>query len=207
MIMKKGLLVALVATAVSSSAMAIDLKFTGTTLSNAESVKISVNGSSFKSVFAGELKFSTSGGSLSTYCVDALSPLGSSAKSYTVSELVQTSSTGLGRAASILANHQASAITAAQQAGLQLAIWEALYDGGSTFNANSAGFKVTGASSAALSFASTYYNSFDNPTNLDVTFYCTNQAGGQSQITAVPEPMTFATLGVGLVALVRRRRK
>ncbi len=205
--MKKGLLVAFAATAVSSSALALDLKFTGTTLSNAESVKISINGGSFNSVLVGELTFSSSGGSLSTYCVDALSPLGSSAKSYTVSELVQTPTTGLGKAATILANFQSSATTAAQQAGLQLAIWEALYDGGSTFDANSAGFKVTGASSEALSFASTYYNSFDKPTNLDVTFYCTNQAGGQSQITAVPEPMTFATLGVGLVALVRRRRK
>lgn len=195
-----------VGAAASNSALAIDLTFSGMSLPDAQTASISVNGSSFTSVYAGQLTFSSSSGSLSTYCADALSFLNSSAHTYTQSSLTLTPDTNLGKAGTILANSQASALTAAQQAGLQLAIWEALYDGGTSFDATGK-FAVNGASAEALGYASQYYASYCVTPSNCVTSFSTSQSGGQSQMTAVPEPMTLGALGMGTLALLRRRRK
>ena len=200
-------LVTLFGTALAGSAQAIDLTFAGMSLPNALTASISVNGSSFTSVYAGQLKFTSSSGSLSTYCADALSFLNSSSHSYTTSSLTLTPDTNLGKAATILSNNQAGALTAAQQAGLQLAIWEALYDGGTTFDASGAKFQAKGVSSEVLGFASSYYGSYCDPASNPVTHFGTNQSGGQSQMTAVPEPMTVAALGLGSLVLLRRRKR
>ncbi len=196
----------LAAVAISGSAQAIDLTFSGMSLPDAQTASISVNGSSFTSVYAGQLNFATGSSTLGTYCADALSFLNGSSHTYSETNLALTSATNLGIAGTILANSQGSALTAAQQAGLQLAIWEALYDGGSSFNAGG-NFSVSGASAETLGYASQYYSSYCvTPTNC-VTYFGTNQSGGQSQMTAVPEPMTIAALGMGSLALLRRRRQ
>jgi hypothetical protein len=192
---------------ISGSAEAIDLTYTGMSLPNAATASISVNGSSFRSVYAGQINFSSSNGSLSTYCGEALATLNGASNRYDVSQLTLTPNTNLGKAGTILANNQAGAITAAQQAGLQLAVWEAIYDGGATFDASNAGFKAKNVSSEILGFASQYYATFSTTPTNSVTFFGSTGAGGQSQMTAVPEPMTVAALGMGSLALLRRRRK
>lgn len=193
--------------ALAGSAQAIDLTFTGMSLPDAKTASISVNGSAFTSVYAGQINFSSSTGSLSSYCADALSFLDKTSNSYTASALTLTPNTNLGKAGTIIANNQATALTAAQQAGLQLAVWEAIYDGGSTFDASGAKFKAKNVSSEILGFASQYYGTYcDTPTN-SVTYFGTSEKGGQSQLAAVPEPMTMTALGLGSMALLRRRRK
>jgi len=192
---------------ISGSAEAIDLTYAGMSLPNAATASISVNGSSFSSVYAGQINFTSSSGSLSTYCADALSRLNGASNSYAVSQLDLSQNTNLGKAGTILANNQAGATSAAQQAGLQLAVWEAIYDGGATFDASNAGFKAKNVSSEILGFASQYYATYSTTPTNSVTYFGTNQAGGQSQMTAVPEPMTVAALGMGSLALLRRRRK
>ena len=144
---------------------------------------------------------------MSTYCADALSRLNSASNSYNVSQLNLSLNTNLGKAGTILANNQAGAITAAQQAGLQLAVWEAIYDGGATFDASNAGFKAQNVSSEILGFASQYYATYSTTPTNSVTYFGSTGAGGQSQMTAVPEPMTVAALGMGSLVLLRRRRK
>lgn len=189
------------------SAQALDLTFTGLSLPDAKTASISVNGGAFSSVYAGQLNFSSANGTLSSYCADALSPLNSAKNPYAVSSLNLDIQTNLGKAGTIISNSQASALTAAQQAGLQLAVWEAIYDGGTTFDANSACFRATNVSDEILGYASQYYGTYCNTPSNGVTYFATNQPGGQSQLTAVPEPMTMTALGVGSLALLRRRRK
>ena len=118
-----------------------------------------MNGSAFTSVYAGQLNFSNGSSTLGTYCADALSFLNGSSHTYTESGVTLNTSTNLGIAGTNLANSQGSALTAAQQAGLQLAVWEALYDGGTTFDAGGK-FQVSGASAEALGYASEYYGSY-----------------------------------------------
>jgi hypothetical protein len=205
--MKRLILPVFAAVALAGSAQALDLTFAGMSLPNSEKASISVNGSSFTNVYAGQINFTSSTGSLSSYCADALSFLNNGSHSYTVSQLTLTPDTNIGKAGTILANNQAGALTAAQQAGLQLAVWEAIYDGGTTFDANGASFKAKNVSDEILGYASQYYGTYCNTPTNGVMSLSTNQAGGQSQMTAVPEPMTVAALGMGSLALLRRRRK
>lgn len=192
---------------VASVANAQSLKFTGTQLSPADTGTIKVNGNQ-STVAMGALTFSTGSGSIVTYCADATSPLNSNSNPYTVGAVDMTANTGISLAAKILATSFSSATTADQQAGLQLAIWDALYDNGSSFNSSTGNFSVvSGVSSTVLNLASTYYTNGknSNPTTA-VELFTSQGAGGQSQLHVVPEPASLAILGMGVFGLIRRRR-
>lgn len=196
--------------ALSTSAFAQNLQYTGMDRPDALSASISVNGSSFYGVMAGRLNFTDGTNNFDTYCANALTFLNGGFNTYTPSSVDLSGASNLSLAGRILANSFDTATTADEQAGLQLALWSAIYDGGASFDANGTNFKVSGVNANALNFASSYYLLNTDPGTHFVTHYTSNANGAQNQLTAapVPEPFTMLTLGAGALALgLRRRRK
>ena len=160
---------------------------------------------------------------LLTYCTDVGAPIQPSF-TYTVTPLSAASginppwiSGGAQNAATLWLNDQAAATTAVQTAGLQLAIWEMLYNtvktpgayGVSTFeNSGNGGFYITTTdanSVAAMTAAATDLNGFSSlpPAGNSVLWLAPTEepsgtiGGGQGLfIMAPPVPETSSTLGL-----------
>jgi hypothetical protein len=210
--MNKGFFIAVSTLVVSSSAFAqntTSLKYSSTNRSDALTAKITVGGVS-NNVYIGALNFQQQGSTnlLTTFCIDPSSMLNKDFHTYNVSNLNFSDPAGLGLAGKIMTSNWNTNMNANQQAALQLAIWSAVTDNGSSFNANGSKFKVSGVSDSVLQLASTYYSTgFKASTGTGpVTLYTTTAKGGQSQMQAVPEPATMAALGLGALGLLRRRK-
>ncbi|MCE9559867.1 MAG: PEP-CTERM sorting domain-containing protein [Armatimonadetes bacterium] len=176
---------------------------------NGQSVGITYN-SVTSTTFAGKLNFTNNATSstFSSVCCDIDHHI-SGGQTYACSQLSSAAfGGGIQLAGNIVAAVFGSAATNEQCAGLQLAVWEATYDG--TSNGGVADFSngIFGASitGSLLAQATTYYSSvsvagdaiYFRPSPLD---------GGQAQLTVVPEPASFAALGFGLLGLRARRKK
>jgi hypothetical protein len=192
-----------------ASAEIID--FTG--MGRYAAVSVNMAGSNM-SVYAGEITWSFVGAApegfaqtFYSYCVDLLNVL-RDFQTVTVSSTDESGSDGLAKAAWLF-NTFASTIhtsgTGAEAAGLQVAIWEALYDSANSLSGGIFRLNTTGAvQTAANNYLSALYANGSYHTGT-ATWLDTRY--GQDQITArVSEPSTLLMLGAALLAAAGRLR-
>jgi hypothetical protein len=172
-----------------------------------------VRNGSFFSVWAGEIKWTSDGalGDFLSYCVQ----LDSAATNpqYFVPGVGGMISTSQANQISYLFSTNSQSITNGwMAAGLQLAIWNVLYD--SDYSAGDGTFRSYSAN--AVYYADQFLLNLSkqaNPTGnalfLDsVTLDGRSSRSGQDQVTSpVPEPTTLLLLGTGVALATRRRLK
>lgn len=214
--MKRGTLVAAVAALLTAVGVA-DIKYDGQYAT--QTVKITFNGSNNSwndsNAIAGKLTFKDPtnncglGTSFQTVCVDLDHYLDGNFFSVNCSNTFGMGG-GIEMAGKIArAFFAAAGNNNANCAALQVAVWEAVYDGvanGGTADFANGNFKCSTAS--ILGTATTYYGAASNPTGNCMLLKPEPQGSrGQAQITPVPEPASIATVAIGVFAMVRRKRK
>lgn len=147
------------------------------------SIMVSIDGGKPYRSFAGRMLFRDRGGRWSSYCGDVRAPISSGQ----VIVMKPHSTTLLGGrhalAGNIVAKHFRKALNQDQCAGLQLAIWEAMEDGGAKPNFGNGRFQV-GASAPVLHYAAQFYEAVNSPGEA-VFLQAAPAGGGQSQFTPV----------------------
>lgn len=159
--------------------------------------------------YAGELRFFDGSETFSTLCVDLRATIGGGASWNAPISVLTPADGNYFLAGSIMAANVGLISTGQEWAALQLAVWEAVYDGNSGDFANGS-FRLNGAQPAVSPLAQSYF--FNRDPGATVLLYDVERniggqyVGGQPQIRVVPEPATCVALGCGVLALLRRRR-
>jgi len=147
-------------------------------------VVVCLDGKTIKKTFAGKLVHRDRTSSWNSVCADVRSPV-SAGQFFWVRPRMTTS---LGRnvafAGNIVAKHLTGAKTPDQCAGLQLAVWEAIEDGGLVADFGSGRFMAQ-ANENALAWASSYYGAVASASTA-LLLQTTPNGNGQSQMMGVP---------------------
>lgn len=211
-------LVALAATVGAVAAHAEEVTFAQYTLfpNNVYMVATANGGASYKGTLVGEIDATTtSGKSFAAYCIDLPRDLGGPS-TYTITQETQAAIGKLFAVAGFSSSLYAtdSVDTAVEAAGLQLAIWEAFYDGLTTVDFGAGQFRALGSQgAAALVQAQTYLSAAASLTSgyqpYVQVLYSTNDPTRQTLVTSVPEPSTYALMAacLGVVGFVARRKQ
>jgi|SRR5579862_8196263 len=159
-------------------------------------------------IMVGLMDFSeTTFGDIKSFCVDldhGVNP--GQVWPDTIWDAASYSDPGIQRAANLVAADYAQADTADKAAGLQLDIWETIYDGNSETTPDFSGgnFTATGLTAGTIAAADAFWA--DRLTPGDAVYIRPEDGFGQGQIMPVPEPASLSILGLGAIALLRRRR-
>lgn len=204
--MKKIFALTALSTVLAANALAtpFDMKFVR--VDQGQGVSLTFD-SNVMSVFAGKLQFQnqSNGNKFLTVCADLTRPI-SPGQSYNVDPQFSALSTpAVKRAGNIVAANFFGANTNFKAAALQVAVWEALYDGGSSPSFTGGRFCLNGASQNLTSQATEYYQAICNTGN--ALHYKTTTNCGQSQLAPVPEPAALTALVAGVGLMVARRKK
>ena len=146
-----------------------------------QTVVVRIDGRLTKTTFAGKLGFRDQSSSWQTVCAAVRSPI-SNGQFFAVKPRKSGQVGGnVKKAGNIVAQWFNAARTADQCAGLQLAVWEAIEDGGSHADFARGRFQAD-ASAAALSFAEAYYEAIEQDGE---ALFLQSDNQGQDQITTV----------------------
>jgi hypothetical protein len=145
-------------------------------------VSVCLDGRQVKTTFAGKLVLKDGKFARFSVCADVRAPV-VRGQVYPVRPMFSKSAgVTVALAGNIVAKYFRHAQTADQCAGLQLAVWEAIEDGGPVANFAAGRFQAR-ANEYALRFAQEYYQAIEE--NGDALFLQAGNGNGQSQITAV----------------------
>lgn len=151
-----------------------------------ENVQIRLDGRTVKRTFAGKLAIRDRRTTVYSVCGNVRGPVGNG-QFFNVKPMKSSSDSRLALAGSIVTNCFEVARTDAQCAGLQLAVWEAMEDGGRSADFQGGRFQANG-SKEALAWAEAFY---DEQKAGEALFLWTGDGGGQSQflpgLIALPE--------------------
>ncbi|RYG37181.1 PEP-CTERM sorting domain-containing protein [bacterium] len=202
---------------VSAAALAGDLSVAGMTPGKNHVINIAYFSSSI-AVYAGPQSASYDGDAFEGYCVD-LDHAQYPPVTFDVTPTAADGFTTYGaRVAQLVNQYGLGVSTADQGAALQLAIWDVLVDGGDGLAVGN--FKASGLNTGTTAFFSSYLGdpltgasslaTIYNPTSHGAggnVYQALIGPGGDHIANAVPEPASMIALGLGGMALIRRRRK
>jgi len=185
-----------------ASADSFSANFAGTGLGSGVS---GYNGNTYFSVFAGQLKWDAGVDDFLSFCLQLDSPL-QYKQEFSSTMPGHISASEAGRISALVTQNFASITTNWMAAGLQLAIWNVLYDTDSS--ASSGAFYSS--TSAATFWANTFLSGLASAqASVGTAVFLNSVPGdrGQDQVTyKTPEPGTLLLLGAGALALAARRR-
>lgn len=144
-------------------------------------VQLRVNGGRVHTGFAGKLTFRDNQHTWTSYCADVKAPIVSGQVYPVVKRSSHKYGGNVAKAGNIVAKFFNKAQTADQCAGLQIAIWEAIEDGGDNPNFLAGKFQAQG-SPEVMAYAEAFYDAIDEEG--DAIFLEHDwPKGGQDQLT------------------------